>query len=69
MKLAQCPCGETPTQICVYDANQGGKWAFAVPDCCGEWSIEFRTTYKALDSDECGKLAIDAWNNAPRGNK
>jgi len=64
--LAPCPCGKTPTEIGVYDANQGGKWAFAVPNCCGEWLIEFRSNYEALDSDKCKELAIDAWNIAPR---
>ena len=64
--LAACPCGKTPTDVDVYDAAQGGKWANVQPNCCGEWMIEFRTNYTALDSDECKRLAVEAWNSAPR---
>ena len=64
--LAACPCGKTPTDVDIYDACQGSKWANVVPNCCGEWMIEFRTNYAALDSDECKRLARDAWNSAPR---
>lgn len=38
----------------------------AVGDCCGEWSVEFRTQYKPADSPECYALAVQAWNDAPR---
>lgn len=65
--LAACPCGKVPTDVAIYDACQGGKWANVVPNCCGEWMIEFRTNYKALDSDECKRLAVEAWNSASRG--
>lgn len=64
--LAACPCGKTPTDVDIYDACQGGKWANVVPNCCGDWMIEFRTSYHALDSAECKRLAILAWNHAPR---
>ena len=64
--LAACPCGKIPTELDIYDANQGGKWANVVPNCCGEWMIEFRTNYAALDSEECKRLAREAWNEAPR---
>ena len=67
--LKPCPCGKTPADIGVYDVFQGGKWAFAVPDCCGEWNIEFRTNYKDIDSDECKQFAREAWNAAPRANR
>jgi len=66
MTIKPCPCGKTPAEIAVYDLNQGGKWAAAVPDCCGEWMIEFRTNYLNAESDECKQLALDAWNDAPR---
>ncbi len=65
-KLAACPCGKTPTDVEIYDACQGGKWANVQPNCCGEWMIEFRTNYEPLDSAECKWLAIQAWNSAPR---
>ena len=65
-ELLSCPCGETPTAIGICDNGQGGKWASATGNCCGEWSIEFRTQYDALDSAECMKLAVSAWNEAPR---
>lgn len=65
-KLAVCPCGKTPTDIGSYDLNQGGKWFAAVPNCCGEWMIEFRTGYCDIESEQCKRLAIEAWNTAPR---
>lgn len=64
--LTACPCGKVPTEIGIQDANQGGKWAYVVPNCCGEWMIEFRTNFLDLDSDACESLAIEAWNAAPR---
>lgn len=66
--LAPCPCGQTPTRVDIYDACQGGKWANVVPNCCGEWMIEFRTNYEKLDSEACMELARAAWNAAPRAN-
>jgi hypothetical protein len=64
--LLSCPCGRPIDDIFIADAGQGGKWAWVSGNCCGEWSIEFRTQYNALDSEECKKLAIAAWNEAPR---
>jgi len=64
--LLCCPCGRVISEIFIDDAGQGGKWAWVSGDCCGEWSIEFSTQYHALDSDECKKLATEAWNEAPR---
>lgn len=61
-----CPCGETPKKLSIVYNGQGGKWASVCGDCCGEWSVEFRTQYSALDSAECMTLAIEAWNRAPR---
>ena len=66
-KLKRCPCGEIPTTLILADNGQGGKWATASGDCCNEWSIEFRTYYAELDSDDCMDTAIEAWNNTPRG--
>ena len=63
--LRQCPCGETPDCISVQDAGQGGKYMLAVPSCCGEWMIEFRTNYEA--GETLRALAEKAWNEAPRG--
>ena len=65
-KLAICPCGKTPKKLFITDNGQGMKWASASGDCCGEWSVEFRTGYRQHDSNECMELAIDAWNDAPR---
>jgi hypothetical protein len=66
--LARCPCGKVPKEISTYDVGQGWKYVFAVPDCCGEWMIEFRGNYKDPSSDdaELNKLAANAWNQAPR---
>ena len=63
--LRQCPCGETPGCISVQDAGQGGKYALAVPSCCGDWMVEFNTRYKS--AGELLALAEKAWNDAPRG--
>lgn len=57
--LATCPCGKTPKELSVEDANQGGKWAFVSGDCCGEWKIEFRTNYADLQSDECNRNGVE----------
>ncbi len=65
-KVLPCPCGKTPNKLCLTDAGQGMKWAWASCDICGEWSIEFRTRYHPLDSKECMDLAIADWNDAPR---
>lgn len=67
-EIKPCPCGKVPTELFLADANQGMKWAFASGDCCGEWIIEFRTNYATLDSDECKRLALEAWNGTPRAN-
>jgi len=64
--IKPCPCGETPDGLCITDAGQGGKWANVAGNCCGEWMIEFRTQYFAQDSDECMKLAREAWNETKR---
>lgn len=65
-QLAVCPCGRVPTALGIYDNNQGGKWASVSGNCCGDWSVEFRTNYFALDSEKCMALAVEAWNEAPR---
>ncbi len=64
--LKECPCGKIPELLNITDAGQGGKWFAVDGGCCGEWEIEFRTMYYGMDSDECMKLAIEAWNDAPR---
>ena len=66
-QIAPCPCGKTPEKLSITDAGQGGKWACVSGWCCGEWEIEFRTDYQALDSEECMKNAIQAWNETERG--
>jgi hypothetical protein len=62
--LNPCPCGKTPTKLCLCDAGQGGKWANVSGDCCNEWTLEFRTEYNALDSEKCIELATERWNEA-----
>ena len=63
--IAFCPCGIAPSELCVTDAGQGGKWANVSGNCCGEWTIEFRAHYS--DGDELKEYARQAWNDAPRG--
>jgi hypothetical protein len=64
--LKPCPCGKTPTSLSISD--NGSKWAYVSGNCCGEWSIEFRTQYNLIETDECMSLAIAAWNEADRSN-
>ncbi len=64
--IKPCPCGRPIDELCISDAGQGGKWAYVTGNCCGEWAIEFRTSYTKWNSTECMELAITAWNNAPR---
>lgn len=63
---AACPCGNTPKELYVTDAGQGGKWAWVYGGCCGEWHIEFRAEYNDPESEKCKELALEAWNAAPR---
>jgi hypothetical protein len=65
IQLAACPCGQIPTALNI-DPRGDCKWFFAVPSCCSEWLIEFRSGYNHPDSKEAMELAIEAWNNAPR---
>jgi hypothetical protein len=64
--LARCPCGAIPEALSIYDGGQGGKWHYVVGNCCGEWMIEFRASYHAIDSDACKALAAAGWNAAKR---
>ena len=52
--------------VCVIEGNSS-KYMHVVGVCCGEWMIEFRTNYHPADTEECLALAVEAWNNAPRG--
>lgn len=65
-EIKPCPCGETPKELGLNYNGQGSKWATAVGTCCGEWEVEFRTGYEALDSEKCMEYALEAWNRAPR---
>ena len=65
--LKPCPCGQVPEALTITDNGQGYKWASATGTCCDEWSVEFRTQYNDYTSDACRELAIEAWNEAPRG--
>jgi len=65
-KLAQCPCGEVPEEISVISSDNGCKYALAVPDCCWDWMVEFRTIAYDLESDATKEAAIEAWDKASR---
>lgn len=60
-----CPCGETPQSLTIIPSGTL-KYAFTAGACCAEWYVEFRTQYKDIESSECYKLALEAWNEAPR---
>jgi len=66
LKLKPCPCGDTPGRLYICESGSS-SWAYATGDCCGEWNIEFRTSYNDLASPECMDYAIEEWNKAPRG--
>ncbi len=66
-ELKPCPCGRTPTKLSIVSDN--AKWFRCAGNCCGEWEIEFRSNYSFPKSKEAKKLAIEAWNDAPRGDK
>ena len=62
--LKPCPCGKTPSDVSQYGSPYD-KWVWASPDCCGEWSVEYRSGY-AQNEDDQKRNAEFAWNNAPR---
>lgn len=62
-ELKPCPCGTTPEKL-VLDGPPRSKWMYVSGQCCGEWNVEFRTDW-APDA-ECYRLAVEAWNDAPR---
>ena len=66
IKLKSCPCGKIPKTLDTMDTGEGGKWAIASGDCCGEWNVYFRTSYHPQGSDELMEYAVEAWNDAPR---
>ena len=70
MELAPCPCGKTPTSLCVVADHDRAKYAYCYGmDCCGEWHIEFRNQYKTIGESESDALAAAAWNATPRAKK
>ena len=66
-EIAVCPCGDIPTVLCVDDLGYSSKHARVSGNCCGEWSVEFRTGYAEPGSEEIDFMAREAWNAAPRG--
>jgi len=66
VRLEPCPCGSVPKSLEIVSMGQY-KYALAVPSCCEEWMIEFRTVNYKLDSDETMDAAVLAWNISTRG--
>jgi len=66
-KLKPCPCGKTPTSLQTYT---GYPWGTCAGDCYGDWFFEFRTINVSSKDPgkDCMEAAIEAWNDAPRGN-
>lgn len=64
-KLLPCPCGKTPTELCLTEGSTL-KWGWASGNCCNEWCIEFRTVNYQPDSQETIDQAIKCWNESPR---
>lgn len=63
-RLRPCACGCIPEILSITESGCS-KWAWASCGACGEWAIEFRTGY-SQDPEELERLAVDAWNRAPR---
>ena len=63
-KIRPCFCGATPAQLSITEGSSS-KYAWAACEWCAEWSIEFRINY-SQDLDELQRLAVQAWNCAPR---
>ena len=66
MNLKPCPCGQTPKQLFITQGDSL-KYAYVSSYCCGKWRIMFETNYYAFGSVFLMNLAIQAWNDAPRG--
>jgi hypothetical protein len=63
-EIRPCFCGATPSQLMITEGSSS-KYAYAACEWCAEWSIEFRTNY-SKDPAELQRLAVKAWNCAPR---
>ncbi len=66
-ELKQCPCGKIPERLDIISEHNRPKWAYASPECCGEWMIEFRNQYDDVTSKESYRKAVVAWNETTRG--
>ena len=63
--LKPCPCGKTPTSICLSGWEPRQKWVNAFTGCCGEWMFEFRANYEG-EEHKVQLMADAAWNELPR---
>lgn len=66
--LKPCPCGKTPERLC-FAEGQSSKYGYVSGNCCGDWSIEFRTGYNQIEArngPELERLMAAAWNSAVR---
>ena len=66
--IERCPCGQIPDHLIIAE-GQCSKWAYVSGVCCGEWNVEFRTGYRALDDPKLMEEAIDEWNEAKRSKR
>ena len=64
-KLKPCPCGKIPEVLAMVQGSTD-RWGYVSGNCCGEWEVEFRTSFHKIDSYECLVEAIKYWNQAPR---
>jgi len=64
-KIVRCPCGNIPKNITITEGSCS-KWALASGDCCGEWFVEFRTSYEEITSTKCMEYAVESWNKTKR---
>jgi len=64
MTIKPCPCGGTPKRI---DAFVPANGLYAVPSCCKFWGVYFRPPDAGLIGRKTREAALQAWNDAPRG--
>lgn len=66
-ELKPCPCGAVPEKLYTRECGVYGS-VTAHGDCCGDWAVGPFEDHGMYGGDKRLKaLAVQAWNNAPRG--
>ena len=62
-KIKRCPCGLTPTSLDLQDIEER-PYMIIIPNCCEDWSLDFRPTSEEWESGDILELVINRWNSA-----